>query len=82
MEILNVFLHGLNTVSCLIDIMVTARPDLAKKTPASHENGRRGCFAVSPCKVLAARVASRVASRVFLSSSTESASPSLNSMLR
>lgn len=26
MEILNVFLHGLNTVSCLIDIMVTARP--------------------------------------------------------
>ena len=26
MEILNVFLHGINTVSCLLDIMITARP--------------------------------------------------------
>ena len=26
MNILNVFLHGVNTLSCLMDIMVTARP--------------------------------------------------------
>ena len=26
MQILNVFLHGINTVSCVIDIMITARP--------------------------------------------------------
>ena len=43
-----------------------ARDGLTKKTPAWHFLVPRGSFAVTPCKVLAARVALQGASRVKL----------------